>query len=62
MFKAYNEITRQYETIDPDEAELFPGQSVIRLFWCKAIEKFVTVPGASLYTVNASGEFELNQE
>jgi len=59
---AHNEITRKYEEIDPDEAELFPGKTILKKYWCASVERFVTIPGASLYIVTHDGSLALVSE
>jgi hypothetical protein len=58
-YVAFNPQTRKHEEIDPELAELVPGETVIRMFYCRSAQKFVTVPGASLYVVNADGDLVL---
>lgn len=60
IWKVYNKQTRRYETINPAQAQ--PDQTVVKMFWSKNAERFVTIPGASLYKVNASGQMELVTE
>lgn len=62
IFKAFNETTRKYEVIDLNEAELVPGQKVLKMFWCNTAERFVTVPGASIFQVNNNLDLELVNE
>lgn len=62
LFKMFNETTRKYEVIDLDEAELLPGQTVVKFFYVPSDDKFVTVPGASLFTVTESLGLELINE
>lgn len=56
---AFNEVTRRYEAIPLDEAELVTGQSIMRLFWCESGQRYVTIPGASLFVVNQQGKLIL---
>ena len=51
-YRTYNPQTRKYESIDIDEAELIPGMTLIAMYWSLYANKWVTVPGASLYIVN----------
>lgn len=62
IWKMFNETARGYEEIDLDEAELLPGQTVMRLFWCESAQRYVTIPGASQYVVNKDGDVELSNE
>ncbi len=59
IWKAYNPLTRHYEEIDPDEAELLPGQTMLRMFWCQSAGRYLTVPGASLYAIDADSNLVL---
>jgi hypothetical protein len=59
IYKAFNPLTRRMETIYPDEAEILEGEVLIKMYWCEAIAKYCTVPGASLYRVTADGNLEL---
>lgn len=52
----WNEITRRYERIDLQKAGLAAGQRVLRLYWCESGQRYVTVPGASLYVVGPHGD------
>ena len=51
----FNRQAKRYETV----TDLQPGMSVVKMYWCKQAQKFVTVPGASLFKVNQTGELEL---
>lgn len=59
IWTAYSETTRKFEQVDLDEAELVPGQKLLIKFWVPSDQKFVTVPGASLYTVTGNGDLVL---
>jgi hypothetical protein len=54
IYKTYNPTMGSHETISL--ADIKPGQTVIRMFWSKKIQRYVTVPGASLVKMNDSGE------
>lgn len=62
MYQMFNETTRKFEEINIDEAELLPGQKVIRRFWCNSDQRWVTVPGQSIYTVNQDLNLELTND
>jgi hypothetical protein len=51
LWTAVNPATRKREIIDP-EAELIPGEKIVKLFYCKRLDGYVTVPGASLFKVS----------
>ena len=54
IYTMYNTESRRHEVVDLDDAELMPGEMVVQLFWCESSTRYVTVPGASLYTVQAN--------
>jgi hypothetical protein len=39
--------------IDP-EGEFIPGETIVKLYYCKRLDGYVTVPGASLFKVAAN--------
>ena len=53
IWTMYNAAHRRHEVVHLDEAEILPGETVVQLFWCQRSGHYVTVPGASLYTVQA---------
>jgi hypothetical protein len=52
LWTAVNPVTGKREIIDP-EAEFIPGETIIKLFYCRRLDGYVTVPGASLFKVSA---------
>lgn len=62
IYKIHNPATRKYEIIDLDEAELLPGETVVKLYRDNFSGRYVTVPGASLYRVNENLDLELINE
>jgi hypothetical protein len=42
--------TGKWEFIDP-EGELIPGETIVKLYYCKRLDGYVTIPGASLFKV-----------
>jgi hypothetical protein len=50
LWTAVNPITGQRELIDP-EGELIPGETIVKLYYCKRLDGYVTIPGASLFRV-----------
>ena len=56
---ARNPMTRKYETIDIEVAEILPGQTVMKLFYCNSFEKYVTIPGDCIYRMNKNNELVL---
>lgn len=59
IWKAFNPQTRRYESVDPQDGEFFPGDQVMRLFYCRQIGRYVTIPGASLYEFDQAGDLAL---
>jgi ketosteroid isomerase-like protein len=62
IWTMYNTETRRHEVVHLNEAELLPGETVVQMFWCESGKRYVTVPGASLYTVQADGTLALTRE
>lgn len=60
MYITFNSYTRKCEEIDLNESELVAGMTLIRKFWSNTAG-WVTIPGASLYVVNADGDIELDR-
>jgi hypothetical protein len=54
FWTAVNPATGKREIIDP-EAELVLGETIIKLYYCKRLDGYVTIPGASLFKVSADG-------
>jgi hypothetical protein len=52
LWSAVNPLTGQRETIDP-EGELIPGERIMKFYYCKRLDGYVTIPGASLFRVAA---------
>jgi len=42
------------QIVDP-EGELIPGETIIKLYYWKRIDGYVTVPGDSMFKVAADG-------
>lgn len=61
IYKAYNAITRKMETINLDEAEIVPGMRIVKMFWCQSANTYVSVPGASLFVVDANLQLVIKQ-
>jgi hypothetical protein len=59
IWSAVSPASGKREMIDP-EGELIPGETIIKRYWCKRLDGYVSVPGASLFRVAADGcTFEL---
>jgi hypothetical protein len=50
LWSAVNTLTGKQELVDP-EGELIPGETIIKFFYCKRLDGYVTIPGASLFRV-----------
>ena len=54
IWSAANPSSGKRELIDP-EGEFIPGETIIKLYYCKRLDGYVTIPGASLFKVAADG-------
>jgi hypothetical protein len=54
LWTAASPATGKREIIDP-EGEFIPGETIIKLYYCKRLDDYVTVPGASLFKVASDG-------
>ena len=54
LWSAVNSLTGKRELIDP-EGELIPGETIIKLYYCKQLDCYATIPGASILRVAANG-------
>jgi hypothetical protein len=54
LWSAVSPLTGKREIIDP-EGELAAGETIIKLYYCKRLDDYVTVPGASLFRIAADG-------
>lgn len=59
IYKVHNPIARKYEVIDLDEAELAPGETVVKMYRDNFTGRYVTIPGASLFKVTTDLQLEL---
>lgn len=57
LWSAVNPLTGNRELVDP-EAEFIPGETIIKLYYCKRLDGYVTIPGASLFRVAADYTLE----
>lgn len=62
IWTMYNTESHHHEVVDLDNAEMLPGKTVVRQFWCQSIGRYVTVPGASLYTVQTDFTLALTRD
>lgn len=58
-YQMFNDESRSWEDVDVGDAEILPGQSVLKVYWCNSIRRYVTCPGASLYRMNDNFELVL---
>ena len=54
LWSAANPASGKRESVDP-ESEFIRGETIVKLYYCKRIDGYVTVPGASLFKVAADG-------
>jgi hypothetical protein len=54
LWTAVNPATGNREIVDP-EGEFIPGETIIKLYYWKRIDGYVTIPGDSLFKVAADG-------
>jgi hypothetical protein len=52
LWSAVNPATGKRELVDA-EGEFIPGETIVKLYYCKRLDGYVTVPGASLFKVAA---------
>jgi hypothetical protein len=52
LWTAVNPLTGKREIVDP-EGEFVPGETIVKSYYCKRIDGYVTIPGASLFKVQA---------
>jgi hypothetical protein len=57
LWSAVDPQTGKWEIIDP-EGERIVGETIIKLFYCKRLDGYVTIPGASLFKVRADHTLE----
>jgi hypothetical protein len=50
LWSAINPLTGKRELVDP-EGEFIPGETITKLYYCKRLDGYVTIPGASLFSV-----------
>jgi hypothetical protein len=41
-----------------DPGELIPGETILKLYYCKRLDGYVTIPGASLFKIAANYALE----
>jgi hypothetical protein len=54
LWTAISPLTGKRQIVDP-EGEFIPGETIIKLYYWKRIDGYVTVPGDSLFKVAADG-------
>ena len=45
LWQAINPLTGKWEHVDP-EGEFIPGEVIVKLFYCKRLDGYVTIPGS----------------
>jgi len=51
---AVSPMTGKREFVDP-EGEFIAGETIVKLYYCKRLDGYVTIPGASLLKVAPDG-------
>ena len=54
LWTAVNPATGKREIVDP-EGEFIAGETIIKLFYSRRIDGYVTIPGDALFKVAADG-------
>ena len=54
LWTAVNPATGKREIVDP-KGEFIPGETIVKLYYCKRLDGYVTIPGISLFKVAADG-------
>ena len=54
LWTVVNPLTGKREVIEP-EGEFLPGETIIKLYYLRQIDGYVTIPGHSLFKVAADG-------
>jgi hypothetical protein len=62
LWTIYDPTVRRHVSMTEAHELCTPGQTVLRLFWCPQAQRHVTVPGASLHTIQADGTYALVRE
>jgi hypothetical protein len=62
LYVIYDPAVRCHVPVSEAEELATPGESVVRLFWCPQAQKHITVPGASLYTIQPDGTYVLTHD
>jgi hypothetical protein len=57
LWSAVNPLTGKQELVDP-EGEFIPGETILKLYYCKRLDYYVSIPGASLFKVAADYTLE----
>jgi hypothetical protein len=52
LWTAVNPLTGKRGLVDP-ESELIPGETIVKLYYNKRLDGYVTIPGASVFKVTA---------
>ena len=57
LWTAMNPLSGKRQIVDP-EGELIPGETIIKLYYWKRVDSYVSVPGDSLFK-SCSGGYTL---
>jgi hypothetical protein len=54
LWTAASPLTRKRDIVDP-EGEFVPGETIVKPYYCKRLDGYVTIPGASLFKIALDG-------
>ena len=57
LWTAVNPVTNKREIVDP-EGEFILGETIIKLYYWKRVDGYMTVPGDSVFKVAADGSLQ----
>ena len=52
LWTAVNPLTGKREIVDP-EGEFIPDERIAKMYYCKRLDGYVTIPGALLFKVSS---------
>lgn len=60
IYKALNGTTPRFSVVSETEIVKHVGETVIKMWWVESIQRYCTIPGASIYKVSPSHELVLD--
>ena len=55
LWTAVNPVSGKREIVDP-EGGCLPGETIIKLYYCKRLDGYVTISSASIFKVSQRGD------